>query len=167
MPELSIATRGVGLLASLLTPRAGTTEQAAALLRALGVDAAPLPPGHWRPCGTRRLLRQGPDRWLLWDERAGAAVVPMLAAALDGVAIVTDLGQAWCRWRLQGAAAADLVAQACGGVPAASALRVAWTRFADVPAIVLRDEAGFELFIARSYAPWLRDWLADAVGTAV
>lgn len=104
------------------------------------------------------VLRLGPDEWLV----VGAAGAE---AAWQGVDAV-DVTGAWVGMRVSGPSARGLLARGAAidldprRFPAGHCAR---TRLARCPVILLpRGETVIDLLVARSYAPWLLDWLRDA-----
>jgi sarcosine oxidase subunit gamma len=112
--------------------------------------------------GPVRLLGIGPNRYLLVRE-ADVAVASTLAPAF---AISTELTDAWTRIRISGPATLELLAKgsaldldagsftpgSCAGAP-----------FAQMPTILHRaDDRSFDLYVGRSYALSMLEWLNDA-----
>lgn len=102
------------------------------------------------------VLRLGPGEWLVMggDE-----------AGWQGIDAV-DVTGAWVGLRVSGASARGLLARGAAidldprHFPAGHCAR---TRLARCPVILLpRGETVIDLLVARSYAPWLLDWLRDA-----
>jgi sarcosine oxidase, subunit gamma len=115
----------------------------------------------------------GPDQWLITCPYGDVTLfMTSLAEALDGVhAALTDLSDGRVAIRLAGPSARDVLAKGCpldlhprafsSGRAAGSLLAKA-----DVLIHLLEDEPGrgpvFDLYVARSFAPYLWAWLEDA-----
>jgi len=144
--------------------RSGVVETAG---RALGT-ALPVAPNStsdgafWRACWL------GPDEWLLLVEDARRG--ELLARIAEGLAgyghAATDVTDARAVLRLTGPCARSILAKGCplDLHPRVFAPgQVAQSLLARVPVILLPlDEAGYDLFVPRSYASFLWDWLLDA-----
>lgn len=115
-----------------------------------------------------RALCLAPDEWLVVADRAGAKEALALAAGqMDsrGIAAV-NLSDALSILHIEGREVRAVLSKACGldlhprMFPAG---RCARTRFAGL-AVTLDcvEQECFDLYVARSYSSYLRDWLLDA-----
>ena len=119
--------------------------------------------------GTSRACWLGPDEWLIVsDDGRQAEVIQHLSAALavDPHA-VTDVTDARAVLRLAGACARPVLAKGCQldlHPRAFGPDRVAQSLIARAQVMILPIEggAGYDLFVARSFAGYLWDWLLDA-----
>jgi sarcosine oxidase subunit gamma len=119
--------------------------------------------------GATRMLCSGPGEWLiLSDEHDGASLVERLEADLWKQSLtLVDLSDALVGLAIRGSCARDVLSKGCGldlhpdSFPPG---RCASTRLAQLPVTLEHraDPPRFELTVARSYARYLREWLADA-----
>lgn len=110
----------------------------------------------------------GPDEWLLTSEtRDPAATVDALRAGLAGQhCAVTDLGAARRAFRIEGARAADVLAK---GTTVDLHPRAfgpgccAQTLLGKATVLIVRADAApaFDVYVARSFADYLRRWLVE------
>jgi sarcosine oxidase subunit gamma len=117
-----------------------------------------------------RCLWLGPDDWLVVGPAGAAAELSgRLEAALRGQhAAIVDLTAACAMFELRGKRAPEVLAKACSLDLHPRAFRpgqCAQSNFARTQAIVaLEDDAPlFRLFVRRSFALYLADWLLDAM----
>ena len=116
-----------------------------------------------------RTLWLGPDEWLVTSP-AGAApdLLGRLTRALAGRhGAVTDLSASRAIIEIAGPRARDLLEKGCGLDVHPRAFgpgSCAQTLFAKLPVIIdqLSAAPAFRLFVRRSSAPWLAEWLIDA-----
>ncbi len=119
--------------------------------------------------GETRCFWLGPDEWLIVaPESAGDLARRLRAALTDQHASVVDLGAANVTLRLTGARSREVLAKACPldfHPRAFRPGRCAQSNFARTQALVaLEDETPvFDLFVRRSFATYLADWLLDAM----
>lgn len=111
-------------------------------------------------------LDTGPGQWLVVSARdTPAALVTQLADQCDDAAI-TDLSHARFRIRLQGPNARDVLQSGIAidlGAAAFPPGRSTPTAFRDIAVLVhAAGEQTFDLYVFRSYARSLWEWLADA-----
>jgi sarcosine oxidase, subunit gamma len=109
----------------------------------------------------------GPDEWLLLCAEDGReALQTALEAALAGLhASVVDVSDAYVGFAITGQKAAELLAKGCAIDlhPVAFAQgKVVRTLLAKADITLLRDAAGFRLYVLRSFADYAGLWLADA-----
>jgi heterotetrameric sarcosine oxidase gamma subunit len=123
--------------------------------------------------GSPGVLCTGPGEWLLIEERTrtGAARFSLeefeREARTQGLA-VADLSDGLVGLALKGVSAWDALAGGCGvdfhgrNLPWGRCVR---TRLAQIPVVVVRMEKSseFELYVPRSYAQYLTDWLNDTL----
>jgi sarcosine oxidase, subunit gamma len=131
----------------------------------------PLSPNRVAAMGSVRVLWLGPDEWLVVSpEDGGADLGERLARAVARRrAAVTDLSSSHAVVEIAGAAARTLLAAGCGLDLHPRSFRpgqCAQTLLARVPVILdqLDPAPRYRLFVRRSYARWLCDWLIDAAG---
>lgn len=109
----------------------------------------------------------GPDEWLLLcAEDAREALQTALETALAGQhASVVDVSDAYAGFAITGPKAAELLAKGCAIDLHPSAFaqgHVVRTLLAKADITLLRDAAGFRLYVLRSFADYAGLWLADA-----
>lgn len=107
------------------------------------------------------VLGIGPQEWLIVSDAQPAT--PSFASDF----IAAEVSDALAVLEVQGASARELLSKGCGldlhprvfGVG-----QCARTRFAQIPVVLIciDDLHRFELYVARSYAQYLRAWLVDA-----
>ena len=120
--------------------------------------------------GALRLHCLGPAEWLMVvaPGSLGSTATRDLehALSLQGVAVV-DASHGLAGFALLGPAARELLSMGCGvdfhpaKFPAGRCVR---TRLAQVPVVIVHPDhaTGYELYVARSHADYLLDWLGDA-----
>lgn len=115
-----------------------------------------------------RVLCLGPGDWLLVSQPHQAATLREQlepAASRCGLAW-TEMTDGLAMLEVSGAAVRELLAKGCGLDLHPRAFppgRCARTRLAQIAVVVdCRAATRFELYVARSHAAWLHDWLADA-----
>lgn len=132
--------------------------------------ALPVTANTFTRSGSRRCLWLGPDEWLVvceQDEQKDTVV--LLRDRLAGrQAAVIDLGAAYAVLELRGAKAPEVLAKACSldfHPRAFRAGQCAQSNFARTRAIVMREDDAtlFRLFVHRSFAGYLAEWLLDAM----
>lgn len=126
----------------------------------------PLIPGKSSRAADGVVLWLGPDQWLAVTTPARAA---SLTQALTGAdASVVDVSDLRAAFELAGPHAADVLRKGCAidlHPRAFAAGDCALTSLARVR-VALRaadDRPAYAIFVERSYAPYLWDWLADAM----
>jgi sarcosine oxidase subunit gamma len=129
----------------------------------------PLQPNRVASMRELRTLWLGPDEWLVTaPEGAAPELMVRLARALTGRhATVTDLSTSRAAIEIVGPRARDLLAKGCGldlHPRAFGPGDCAQTLFARLPVIIDQITAApvYRLFVRRSTARWLADWLIDA-----
>lgn len=144
--------------------RAGVAETAG---RALGA-ALPLAPNtttegaFWRACWL------GPDEWLLLvEDTRRAELLERIATGLAGYGhAATDVTDARAVLRLTGPCARSILAKGCPLDLHPRVLapgQVAQSLLARVGVMLLPlDDSGYDIFVPRSYAGFLWEWLLDA-----
>jgi sarcosine oxidase, subunit gamma len=138
--------------------------------RVIGVDP-PAASNTFTRSGEFRCLWLGPDEWLAVGP-AGTAqdLAQRLASALAGQhAAVVDVSASYATLQLSGARAREVLAKACTLDLHQRAFRAgqcAQTNVARTQGILaLEDEQPvFRLFVRRSLAGYLAEWLLDAMG---
>jgi sarcosine oxidase subunit gamma len=110
----------------------------------------------------------GPDQWLLTSENTSVAdILINIDEALSGqLYSATDLTCALNCLSLTGPTARTVLAMGCGidmhpdSFPAGRCVR---TRFAQVPVLIAaRGDSHFDLYVDRSYAQYLFEWIESA-----
>ena len=133
--------------------------------KALELDL-PLTPGKFTARAQRSALWFGPDQWMIIAPSADAASLVRVLAATAGSAI--DVSDLRAEFELAGPLAADVLRKGCGIDLHPRVFRpgdCALTTLARVR-IALRqtdDRPGYRVFVERSVAPYLWDWLIDAM----
>ena len=120
---------------------------------------------------------EGESRWLSIDPGEWLAIVPQQAAAgfrdrlatqlPDSGLAVADLTDGLAQLEVEGKLAAEVLSKGCGldfHLTAFPAGHCARTRFAQIPLVLVRLDGPprFELYVARSHARYLNDWINDA-----
>jgi sarcosine oxidase subunit gamma len=137
-----------------------------AVAAALGA-APPIAPNH-AIGGEPRLLWLAPDEWAIVSRRQDPQVAARLARACEGALHhLADLMEGWTAFTIEGDAARGLIARGCSldlHPRAFAPDRCARTLMAQVPVLIERPSggAGFVLYVDRSLAAHMRDWLAGA-----
>ncbi len=118
--------------------------------------------------GDPQSLWLGPDRWLLVsDSMAADAIVRNCEETLAGTLHnAVDNSAGLTVFRISGPGARDLLASGCGidfrtqHLPAGTCCR---TQLAQIAAVIVADtREQFDVYVDRSYASYLSDWLGDA-----
>jgi sarcosine oxidase subunit gamma len=129
----------------------------------------PMEPNRVAAMRELRSLWLGPDDWLVTaPERAAPDLLGRLTRALAGRrAVVTDLSAARAIIEVGGPQARTLLQKGCGldlHPRAFGPGQCAQTLFAKLPVIIDQTTAAplYRLFVRRSAARWLADWLIDA-----
>ena len=118
--------------------------------------------------GDPMVYRIGPDQWLLTSENKPVAeILEHIEGALSGqLYAATNLSSGYACFAMSGPAARTVLAMGCGidmHETAFTTGRCVRTRFAQVPLfIVATGNSDFDLYVDRSYANYLQDWLAAA-----
>jgi sarcosine oxidase subunit gamma len=142
---------------------AGAREAAA---NALGFDL-PLAPNTSGSAHGRSALWLGPDEWLVVSP---APDMPPLATALAGhAASIVDVSDLRAVFQLAGPMSRDVLCKGCSVDlhPRAFATgAVALTALARVRVILhqLDQTPAYDVYVERSVAGYMRDWLCDAMG---
>ncbi len=141
----------------------GEARACAAALGAWVGTSVTSEPGAVATAGASSVLWQGPRRWFAVAPGDSASPLAERLAALVGAAgVVTPLGHSRACLRLIGAPARDVLAKASGvELDRLTPGRCALTAFAHVSALIHAVDATptFDLWIARSLARHVRDWL--------
>jgi sarcosine oxidase subunit gamma len=129
----------------------------------------PLQPNRVASMRTVRVLWLGPDEWLI---TAPEGAVPELSARLDRAlaerrAAITDLSVGRAIIEIAGSRARELLQKGCGldlHPRAFGPASCAQTLFAKLPVIIdqLSVAPSYRLYVRRSSARWLCEWLIDA-----
>ncbi|MFZ2007878.1 MAG: sarcosine oxidase subunit gamma family protein [Stellaceae bacterium] len=158
---------------SLVTLAEGSARQVGLRLRRpLPAYLAGIPlsltPNRVAVAGGLRVLWLGPDEWLVVAEGDAPDLLPRLERAVAGRwAAVTDLSSSRAIIELSGPGARDLLAAGCGldlHPRVFGPGHCAQTLLGRVPVILdqLDDAPRYRIFVRRSYAQWLVDWMIDA-----
>jgi sarcosine oxidase, subunit gamma len=117
----------------------------------------------------RTAMRLGPDEWLLCaSDPEASAILPAVEAALAGVAhSLVDVSQGYVAFSVTGPGAADTINAGCPLDLWPSVFRAGHatrTLLGKAEIILARPGGaqGFELLCARSFAPYVRDFLLEA-----
>lgn len=136
-----------------------------AVAQVAGVEL-PMEPCTWNEAASASAYWLGPDEWLLVVEGDGLEVEGRLREALDGRFAVADVTGAQVQLELSGPAACMVLQKSSPydfhprNFPPG---RCAQTVFAKATALVAAKEDGaFDIVFRRSYADYIRRWLADA-----
>jgi sarcosine oxidase subunit gamma len=129
----------------------------------------PLEPNRVASMRELRTLWLGPDEWLVTSpEGSSPDLVGRISRALaERGAAVNDLAASRAVIEISGPRARDLLAKGCGldlHPRAFGPGQCAQTVFAKLPVIIdqLSPAPAYRLFVRRSAARWLADWLIDA-----
>ena len=133
------------------------------------VEVLQLPPAalHWRS-GDPAAHWLGPDHWLLTsDTKRTEEIMRIVAIAMSGLTYAaTDTSSGSACFALTGPAARTILAMGCGidmHNSAFTAGQCVRTHFANVLLfIVAVEENQFDLYVDRSHARYLNDWILDA-----
>ncbi len=110
----------------------------------------------------------GPEQWLLTSENMPVAeILECIEGALSGqLYAATNMSSGYACFAISGPAARTVLAMGCGVDMHETAFttgRCVRTRFAQGPLlIVATGNFDFDLYVDRSYANYLQDWLAAA-----
>ena len=137
-----------------------------AVARVVGM-ALPLQPGTWHGGGAASAFWLGPDEWLLIVPGGSEVEVEQrLRDGLRGRFSVVDVGGGHVRGKLSGPGAGGVLRKSSPydfHPRNFSAGRCTQTVFAKATALVAANGDGsFDLVFRRSYADYLRRWIADA-----
>lgn len=128
----------------------------------------PLAANRIATTGGLRVLWLGPDEWLITTDGGAPDLLPRLERAVSGRrAALNDLSASRAVIEIAGLGARDLLAAGCGldlHPRVFGSGRCAQTLLARVAVILdqLDETPRYRLFVRRSYARWLIDWLVDA-----
>lgn len=129
----------------------------------------PLEPNRTASMRTVRVSWLGPDEWLITGPEGAVPELPTrIARALtDRRAAVTDLSASRAIIEIAGSRARDLLQKGCGldlRPRAFAPGQCAQTLFARLPVIIdqLSADPVYRLYVRRSSAQWLCEWLIDA-----
>jgi len=129
----------------------------------------PLEPNRVAAMRTVRVLWLGPDEWLVTAPEGAVPELPIrIAHAIaDRRAAVTDLSASRAIIGIAGPRGRDLLQKGCGldlHPRAFAPGHCAQTLFAKLPVIIdqLSEAPAYRLYVRRSSARWLCDWLIDA-----
>jgi sarcosine oxidase subunit gamma len=119
--------------------------------------------------GTHAVLCVAPGEWLIVSrDGSGSSLRAQLASDLaKGGLVLVDQTPGIVVFELDGTFAPDLLSKGCGLDLHLSRFQVgrcARTRFAQIAATIYcaGETTRFELFVVRSYAEYIKDWLRDA-----
>jgi sarcosine oxidase subunit gamma len=129
----------------------------------------PLEPNRAAIMRTVRVLWLGPDEWLVTAPEGAVPELPtrIARAVADLRAAVTDLSASRIIIEIAGSRARDLLQKGCGldlHPRAFGPGQCAQTLFVRLPVIIdqLSPAPSYRLYVRRSSARWLCDWLIDA-----
>ena len=129
----------------------------------------PLEPNRVAVMGMVRVLWLGPDEWLITaPDGAAPELASRLARALeDRRGLITDLSASRAAIEIEGPEARTLLEKGCGLNQHPRAFgpgHCAQTLFARLPVIIdqVSNAPAYRLFVRRSAAHWLGEWLIDA-----
>jgi sarcosine oxidase subunit gamma len=129
----------------------------------------PLEPNRAASMRTVRVLWLGPDEWLVTAPQGAVPELPtrIARATADLRAAVTDLSASRTIIEIAGPRARDLLQKGCGldlHPRVFGPGQCAQTLFARLPVIIdqLSAAPAYRLYVRRSSARWLCDWLIDA-----
>jgi sarcosine oxidase subunit gamma len=149
-------------------PRQSPAAQAAAS-GVLGGASLPTAPNTSTTAGATAVLSIGPERWLVVaPERASDDLAAALASALGGaLAAVTDLSHSRTVLRLTGPRTPELLAKGCAldlhrsKFPVGTCAQGLLAPFG-VLIHAVDETPSFDLYVARSYALALWEWLGES-----
>ena len=153
-----------GCLDLRLDPRNEAAGSAVAAALGAGLPG----PNAWVTAGAAQVLWQAYDEWLILsaDGRQPAVAASLRSALADAHFAITDVTDLRAVFRLQGPLARDVLQKGCAvdlhprafGPSSCVTTAVARVR------VTLRqvETVSYEIFVERSYAAYLRDWLNDA-----
>lgn len=110
----------------------------------------------------------GPDQWLLTsDTKAAKDIIQSIHINMpDQLHAATDMSSAYVCFALSGPAARTILAMGCGIDMHAGAFMTGYcarTHFANVQLLIVAiDDNSFNLYVDRSHARYLNDWLVSA-----
>ena len=164
-PDLRIAERPALAMTQIACFADGVDAVRAALETAFGV-AAPVRPNTAAAGGRASVLWLGPGRWFVAEPRAGAVTVWHDSVRAAG-GWLTDIGHGRTAIRVSGNAAPELLAHGVGPdlhprvFPPGACLQ---TNVAHTNLLLhaIDDVPSFDLYVPRSYAADVWDWLCDA-----
>jgi sarcosine oxidase subunit gamma len=132
--------------------------------------ALPAQPNTFTAGGPHRCIWLGPDEWLLSGEASiGEELTNRVALALTGQPVsLIDVSAAYATLQLTGPRSREVLAKACSLDFHERAFRpgqCAQSNFARTQALVTleSDAPVFRLIVRRSFAPYLAEWLLDAM----
>jgi sarcosine oxidase subunit gamma len=145
----------------LARPRTGAALDT--ILAAFRVEALPRIGASATASGSF-LLGIGPGLWLLIAADNAPPEFPgaKFEAAFE---VVVETGDAWTQFAISGSASRDLLAKGCALDLHPGAFReggCAVTRFAELRCVLHDVGVGYRLFVGRSYAASLAEWLIEA-----
>ena len=122
---------------------------------------------RWR-AGDPNACWLGPDQWLLTsDSRPAADIISHIEGTLTGqLHAATDMSSCYQCFALKGPAARTILAMGCGIDLHTSAFKTGQcvrTHFANVLLLIVAVEDNhFDLYLDRSHARYLSDWLVNS-----
>jgi heterotetrameric sarcosine oxidase gamma subunit len=149
-------------LVEVARPQPGSALDA--VLAAFHADELPHT-GESASAGALSLLGIGPGRWMLVEHAVPLRSQGPLERLTDAFEIVIEIGDAWTQIAVSGTAMHDLLAKGCALDLHPTVFRegaCAVTGFAHLRCLLFRFGAGFRLFVGRSYAASLAEWLIEA-----
>jgi heterotetrameric sarcosine oxidase gamma subunit len=152
-----LTAREIGTMVSVAPYRGREAAVSAAMEARLGV--ALTGPGEWAEGAGWRVVWTGLGQWFVEGEGD-------LVEALAEDAAVTEQGDGWAAFRLEGAGAEDVLARLVPVDPDGSAFgegRVARTALRHVACALSRDAAGFEIMVMRSFAATAAHEIVEAM----
>lgn len=164
VPGVTVNER-IGLSILQLETRDPGLPALTAVCKRMGIEAAP-EINRAAISATHTVVWTGPGRWLLVsEERAGDAKESQLREQIGDGAAITDLGHARTVLRVSGDTAGELLAKGCPvDVENMAAGECCASLIAHSTVIIhcLGGGDGFDVYVARSYARSLWEWLQDA-----
>lgn len=117
--------------------------------------------------GPPRMLCTAPAEWLIVSQQSAARVREQIEGSLASGLVLVDLTEGLTGLQVSGWAVREVLPKGCclnlhaQRFPAGTCAR---TRFAQIPVVIdcVQDPDEFELYVPRSYAHYLKDWLLDA-----